>query len=292
MTINTKKGSENIIFKYLISAILLAVLIIIGYSIISNSLVSSDNVDNSLDMSDMNEAVSSNNQDLDRFSPEVRRILELTGFSTNNIAQVEFIREESVSNVLSITPENSERVSSLSLNPQVIDRINSELQNPQNIVRANVAVDASLYRVSFNDGEQRDYTKISKITSITSDASEFYNFRLLEAIPKDVVSSASRFLFGDFSILVDDPLIAFDIPEREVNNDEIVIEYVVEGDVTEDLETLAAGTTVVGDSDPSSILDDTNNQQETTNNQNNLVLLIILMLLILGIILYMQMKKN
>lgn len=105
-------------------------------------------------------------------------------------------------------------------------------------------------------------------------------------IPKSVAESALENIRSPstFEILHDDPLIAFDIPQRQVEEETISIEYYIEGSVVdqiEDIEPVILEKDIVENSSPTP-------SQVPRASDGNLIMVIVLVLLMLVVVIYVQ----
>jgi len=109
-------------------------------------------------------------------------------------------------------------------------KINAELDKNPNL-KVTVKSKFKTLSVTKSDGTVVKVTQIEKEISVNLDEVKGESIRIIQVIPKEVASSASK-ISGKFTILEDDPVIAFDVPVSSIVDGKATLVYSVAGDVT------------------------------------------------------------
>lgn len=149
------------------------------------------------------------------------------------------------------------------------------------------------------DNQTKNVTAIKKeITiSLNENSSEF--IKVIEVIPKEVAISAKESIRGNFSVLVDDPVIEFTIPKEEILNGVATIEYSVIGNVAKESSAILTEVvnseleTYIEESKSPKVEGEAKSIQTSFKSDNKLYLVIIITLAILvGVGVFFALQKE
>jgi len=157
---------------------------------------------------------------------EVTKALEI------NTIEIESIKQETESQTTTEFTLNKEDTTTdikTDFNQVVQNAVNAELEKYSS-VQVSVSTKSKVIKVTKKDGTEQKVTKIEKEITISSTDIKGNTIRVIQVIPKEVASSASK-ISGNFVVLEDDPVLAFDIPTSSIVNGKVNLDYTVAGDV-------------------------------------------------------------
>lgn len=214
-----------------------------------------------------------------------------------NTTQVKSIEEESVKNLtskLTLTKKQIEDKLSNHVPVKVLTAVKSQL-NKYKSVQVRVNTKSRVMKVTKSNGKVVKVTKIEKEIIIDNSNFKGKTIRIIQVIPKDVAMSASN-IAGNFIVLENDPVLAFDVPVTSVNNGKVKLDYTVSGDKSnsslENIETSVVDkneVVVVDNTKPTpKVVDETTkpvpNTQEVTPTKSNTSSIIFITILIILVI--------
>lgn len=225
-----------------------------------------------------------------------------------NTTKIKSIEEEAVKNLTSKLTLDKKQLESKLLNnvpENVLTAVKSQL-NKYKSVQVRVNTKLRVMKVTKSNGKVVKVTKIEKEIIINKADIKGKTIRIIQVIPKDVAISASN-IAGNFIVLENDPVLAFDVPVTSVNNGKVKLDYTVSGDKSnsslENIETSVVdkNEVIVVDNTKTTpkVVDETTkpvpNIQEVTPTKSNLsstlgVLAILAILVIISLGLYLFYK--
>lgn len=238
-------------------------------------------------------------------------VSEVTEALDINTIEVKSIEQESVKDLISEFTLNKEDTKSELNNvifaQNVQDIVNAELDKYES-VKVNVNTKVKVMKVTKKDGTEEKVTKIEREISINSNDIKGDTIRIIEVVPKEVALSAGK-LSGNFIVLEDDPVLAFDVPLSSVVNGKVKFDYTVAGDVLGSnigkiiTSVVDKSTNFNNDVAPSTIIPtntgtssvpvvNSANEVNTSKINSKLIFSIIFVLIIIAIAAVVLLKKN
>ncbi|HLP80179.1 MAG TPA: Ig-like domain-containing protein, partial [Acidobacteriota bacterium] len=136
------------------------------------------------------------------------------------------------------------------------------LLTKNNIAAAQVETKTTVYRVTNKDGTKSTFTQVSHEVTVTVPKGAT-KVQVVEIIPKSVATSASQ-LSGNFTVLEDDPVIAFNVLVKDLKGGKATVSYNVEGDVSKNI---TQSSTMVVAPKPTAATPTTATKSPTTTTQ-------------------------
>lgn len=184
--------------------------------------------------------------------------------NTQDIDSVRKVSEKSYQKTTTATAGDLNSIPDLG--SQIENAINSRLVERE-IIEADITTSVEVIEVKFATGEIKEYSRITKEIEF-KDLPDLKNVELIQLVPKIVTDSASN-IIGNFEILVNDPLISFQLENS--TKTQIKIDYMVPENKT--LEAAAIQDVLIADSTGG-------------NSVTNILLSVVIILLLVNIVVF------
>lgn len=256
-----------------------------------------------------------NTEDTEDNTQEDNTVVETKTPETNNeiesvknaIVQKLNIAAEDIESVVELRSETLEEVGEVSeeeinsLDEPIRAAIEKELASG-NKINSKSKSSVKVYEVTKKDGTKQKVVKITREVEVdlANVPADKKTIRVVEVIPKEVAASAASQIVGNFEILEDDPVIAFDVPVSSIVGNKVSLEYYV---LSETADQFASGIKaivvtkdepMVDTATPTTQTGDGETSTEDASSSSNVGLIVFLGLVIaviIGVAVYFVMKK-